>query len=87
MRKSNGLMLSRLNLAFPGVSCPYVLEVLGIGRLRVCGKTLLSNVNPVDIVLGLHVDLDPAILIVGVPVSADVVVDYPIVAIGALIAG
>ena len=46
-------------------------NVLGVGW-----SNSLSDMNPVDIVLGLHVDLDPLIHIAGIPVATDVVVDY-----------
>ena len=39
-------------------------------------RNSLSDMNPVDIVLGLHVDLDPLIHIAGMPVTADVIVNY-----------
>ena len=47
----------------------------------------LPHMNPVDVVLSLHVDLNPAVLVEGVPVCVDVAVDNVIVAVCALIFG
>ena len=35
-----------------------------------------SDMNPVYVVLGLHVNLEPFIHILGIPAGADLIVDY-----------
>ena len=43
--------------------------------------------NSVDVVLDFHVNLDPVILVTGMPISADLVVDHIIEATVVLVPG
>ena len=60
---------------------PCIGETLGVK------ENSLSDMNSMDIVLGFHVNLDPVILVAGVPISADLVVDDIIEATVVLVPG
>ena len=47
----------------------------------------LSDMNSMDIVLGFHVNLNPVILVAGMPISANIVVDHIIEATVVLVPG
>ena len=49
-------------------------------------ESSLLNMNSVDIILGLHVDLNPVVFVVGGPVGAEVVVDHVIMHCATLVA-